>query len=103
MAKKIVTKFEARLWAAQYEAKEDAKRNLQNYVPIGAVKGDFWSKAPAPGMYYDTDVNMWCPESFKVEKAGLLRRKSSASLTLHPTKITRDIPSPARNLFPMSR
>ena len=84
MAKKFESHFDARLWVAQDNAKREAQRNIQFYVPMGAIEGNFWEDAPAPGMYYDTDVNKWCPESFKVEKAEILEEDAKRILDTTP-------------------
>ena len=51
MARTITPKIDARLFTAQMNAKEKARCNIRQYIPIGAVKGNFWDDAPAPGMY----------------------------------------------------
>ena len=84
MAKKFESHFDARLWIAQGDAKRQAQRNIQFYVPMGAIEGNFWEDAPAPGMYYDTDVNKWCPESFKVEKAEIIEEDAKRILDSTP-------------------
>ena len=95
MARTIAPKIDARLFTAQINAKEKARCNIRQYIPIGAIKGNFWDDAPAPGMYYDTDINMWCPESFKLEKMEIIEEVSETRL---PMKKGKDILSTARNL-----
>ena len=84
MARTITPKIDARLFTAQMNAKEKARCNIRQYIPIGAVKGNFWDDAPAPGMYYDTDINMWCPESFKLEKMEIIEEDTQRIIDTTP-------------------
>lgn len=84
MARTIAPKIDARLFTAQMNAKEKARCNIRQYIPIGAIKGNFWDDAPAPGMYYDTDINMWCPESFKLEKMEIIEEDTQRIIDTTP-------------------
>ena len=84
MARTITPKIDARLFTAQMNAKEKARCNIRQYIPIGAIKGNFWDDAPAPGMYYDTDINMWCPESFKFEKMEIIEEDTQRIIDTTP-------------------
>lgn len=84
MARTITPKIDARLFTAQMNAKEKARCNIRQYIPIGAIKGNFWDDAPAPGMYYDTDINMWCPESFKLEKMEIIEEDTQRIIDTTP-------------------
>ncbi|WP_278745425.1 hypothetical protein [Muribaculum intestinale] len=84
MARTIAPKIDARLFTAQMNAKEKARCNIRQYIPIGAVKGNFWDDAPAPGMYYDNDINMWCPESFKLEKMEIIEEDTQRIIDTTP-------------------
>lgn len=84
MARTITPKIDARLFTAQMNAKEKARCNIRQYIPIGVVKGNFWDDAPAPGMYYDTDINMWCPESFKLEKIEIIEEDTQRIIDTTP-------------------
>ena len=84
MARTITPKIDARLFTAQMNAKEKARCNIRQYIPIGVVKGNFWDDAPAPGMYYDTDINMWCPESFKLEKMEIIEEDTQRIIDTTP-------------------
>lgn len=84
MARTITPKIDARLFTAQMNAKEKARCNIRQYIPIGAIKGNFWDDAPATGMYYDTDINMWCPESFKFEKMEIIEEDTQRIIDTTP-------------------
>lgn len=84
MARTITPKIDARLFTAQMNAKEKARCNIRQYIPIGAIKGNFWDDAPAPGMYYETDINMWCSESFKLEKMEIIEEDTQRIIDTTP-------------------
>lgn len=66
------------------QAESKAQAIIRSFIPEGAVDGFFLEPPPAPGMYYDSDIRKWCPESFKKEKEEMFQREKQRILDSTP-------------------
>lgn len=66
------------------QADSKAKALIRSFIPEGAINGYALEPPPAPGMYYDTDIRKWCPESFRKEKEDMFQREKQRILDSTP-------------------
>lgn len=84
MAKKYTSSIDSELFSAKMRAESKARENLARYIPPGSIEAPFWDGAPEKGLYYDSDVQRWCPESFKEEKKEWLVKEQQRILDETP-------------------
>lgn len=84
MSKKYTSSIDSELFSAKMRAESKARENLARYIPEGAIDAPFWEKPPGEELYYDSDVQRWCPESFKEEKKEWLAKEQQRILDETP-------------------
>lgn len=84
MAKRYTSSIDSELISAKMRAESKAKENLARYIPPGSIESSFWEDPPGEGLYYDSDVQRWCPESFKEEKEEWLAKEQQRILDETP-------------------
>lgn len=84
MAKRYTSSIDSELISAKMRAESKAKENLARYIPPGSIESSFWEGPPGEGLYYDSDVQRWCPESFKEEKEEWLAKEQQRILDETP-------------------